>query len=107
MTAPAPTFDRAAFKRAAREQWQHHAEAWDRWAPALESWLRPVTETIIELAHVREGHAVLDVAAGAGEPAVTRRSAPEMSTSAPSPPLGAAVRSVPFKVSVSPAMRCV
>jgi SAM-dependent methyltransferase len=71
MTAPAPTFDRAAFKRAAREQWQHHAEAWDRWAPALESWLRPVTETIIELAHVREGHAVLDVAAGAGEPAVT------------------------------------
>jgi len=65
MTAPAPTFDPAAFKRAAREQWQHHAEAWDRWAPALDSWLRPVTETIIELAHVREGHAVLDVAAGA------------------------------------------
>jgi SAM-dependent methyltransferase len=71
MTAPVPTFDPAAFKRAAREQWQQSAEAWDRWGPSLEAWLRPVTETLIELARIREGDAVLDVAAGAGEPAVT------------------------------------
>ncbi|MGO9835279.1 MAG: class I SAM-dependent methyltransferase [Polyangiaceae bacterium] len=71
MTASAPTFDPAAFKRAAREQWQQHAEAWDRWAPTLESWLRPVTEALIELAGVREGASVLDVAAGAGEPTVS------------------------------------
>jgi ubiquinone/menaquinone biosynthesis C-methylase UbiE len=71
MTAPEASFDHAAFKRATREQWQQSAEAWDRWAPTLDSWLRPVTEAMIELARIQEGNAVLDVAAGAGEPAVT------------------------------------
>jgi ubiquinone/menaquinone biosynthesis C-methylase UbiE len=71
MTAPSTSFDHAAFKRASREQWQQSAEAWDRWSPAIEAWLRPVTETMIELARIEEGNAVLDVAAGAGEPTVT------------------------------------
>jgi ubiquinone/menaquinone biosynthesis C-methylase UbiE len=71
MTAPFPTFDRAAYKRTAREQWQEAAAAWDRWAPSLESWLRPVTDAMVELARIEEGASVLDVAAGAGEPAVT------------------------------------
>ncbi len=71
MTAPTPSFDHAAFKRATREQWQQSAEAWDRWTPTLESWLGPVTAAMIELAGIREGNSVLDVAAGAGEPTVT------------------------------------
>lgn len=70
-TAPAPTFDRAAYKRAAREQWKEAAAAWDRWAPSLESWLGPVTDAMVELGRIREGDSVVDVAAGAGEPAVT------------------------------------
>jgi ubiquinone/menaquinone biosynthesis C-methylase UbiE len=71
MTAPEASFDHAAFKRATREQWQQSAEAWDRWAPTLDSWLRPVTAAMIELARIQAGNVVLDVAAGAGEPTVT------------------------------------
>jgi SAM-dependent methyltransferase len=71
MTAPAPSFDHAAFKRTTREQWQQSAAAWDRWAPTIESWLAPITAAMIELARIREGNAVLDVGAGAGEPTVT------------------------------------
>jgi SAM-dependent methyltransferase len=54
-----------------RGQWQQAAEAWYRWSPTLEEWLHPVTEAMIELAGIKEGYNVLEVAAGAGEPAVT------------------------------------
>jgi len=65
MTA-ASAFDPVAFKRTTREQWQHSAEAWDRWTPILEAWLRPVTEAMIELARIREGDTVLDPFCGCG-----------------------------------------
>lgn len=66
-----PTFDPDRYKATTREQWQSAAEAWDRWMPALQSWLGPPTELMLDLAHVGPGDRILDVAAGAGEPAMT------------------------------------
>jgi SAM-dependent methyltransferase len=60
------TFDALKYKQTTREQWQTAAEAWHRWGPTLEQWLGPATEIMLDLAGVRAGSRVLDVAAGAG-----------------------------------------
>jgi ubiquinone/menaquinone biosynthesis C-methylase UbiE len=65
------TFDPARYKETTREQWQSAAEAWHRWTPAIQDWLGPATERMLDLAGVGPGSAVLDLAAGAGEPAIT------------------------------------
>jgi ubiquinone/menaquinone biosynthesis C-methylase UbiE len=66
-----PPFDPVRYKATTREQWQSAAEAWDRWTPTLQSWLGPPTELMLDLARIGPGNRVLDVAAGAGEPAMT------------------------------------
>lgn len=73
------TFDPVAYKRATREQWQAAAEPWYRWGPELERWLGEATELMLDLAGVRAGSRVLDVAAGAGGQtlAAARRVGPE------------------------------
>jgi SAM-dependent methyltransferase len=65
------TLDAAAFKETTRQQWQNAAEAWHRWGAVLHSWLGPATEVMLDLAHIGVGSQVLDVAAGAGETAIT------------------------------------
>ena len=67
----APVFDPARYKETTREQWQRAAEAWHRWNPAIQDWLGPSTDLMLDLAGVEPGGHVLDVAAGAGEPAIT------------------------------------
>jgi len=59
-------FDPVVYKTTTREQWEQTADAWHRWGPTLEAWLGPATELMLDLAGVREGSRVLDVAAGAG-----------------------------------------
>lgn len=61
-----PTFDAGAYKRTTREQWQVAAEPWYRWGPTLEDWLGEATGAMLDMAEVRAGGRVLDVAAGAG-----------------------------------------
>jgi ubiquinone/menaquinone biosynthesis C-methylase UbiE len=61
------TFDPAAYKETTREQWQAAAEAWHRWGPTLRSWLGPATLRMLDLASVKTGSRVLDIAAGAGD----------------------------------------
>lgn len=61
------TFDAARYKETTRAQWQEAADAWHRWGPTLTAWLGPATERMLDLAGVRLGDHVLDVAAGAGE----------------------------------------
>src|SRR6187455_1970519 len=67
-TIQAPVaFDPDKFRQTTRAQWESAAEAWDRWAPLLARWLGPSTEAMLDMAGVRAGSRVLDVAAGAGE----------------------------------------
>ncbi len=61
------TFDPIAYKATTRELWQSAAEAWHRWGPTFGSWLGPATELMLDMAGIRAGSRVLDVAAGAGE----------------------------------------
>jgi ubiquinone/menaquinone biosynthesis C-methylase UbiE len=60
-------FDPVKFKATTRAQWENAAEAWDRWGPLLGEWLGLATERMLDLAGVKPGSRVLDVAAGAGE----------------------------------------
>ena len=59
-------FDPAAFKATTRAQWEHAAEAWYRWEPAIEDWLGAATERMLDDVQLQAGSRVLDVAAGAG-----------------------------------------
>ena len=65
------TFDPVAFKSTTRNQWDVAAEAWYRWGPTIEAWLGAATTTMFEMAEMSPGSRVLDVAAGAGEPALS------------------------------------
>ena len=60
------TFDPQKYKTTTRAQWEDAAEAWHRWGPAIEDWLGPATEQMLDTAGVTTGSRVLDVAAGAG-----------------------------------------
>lgn len=64
-------FDPANYKSTTREQWQTAAEAWHRWHPTLQAWLGPATHQMLDMAQVKEGDHILDVAAGAGEQSIT------------------------------------
>ncbi|MBX3589276.1 MAG: class I SAM-dependent methyltransferase [Burkholderiaceae bacterium] len=66
-----PTFDAAKYKNAQREQWNKDGAAWRRWNPVLDRWYGEATRQMLDLARIRPGQRVLDVAAGAGEPAVS------------------------------------
>ncbi len=64
-------FNPVHYKSTTREQWQTAAEAWHRWHPTLKTWLGPATQLMLDMAQVKEGHRILDVAAGAGEQSIT------------------------------------
>lgn len=66
-----PSFDAAKYKNAQREQWNKDGAAWRRWTPTLERWYGEATRQMLDLARVQPGQRILDVAAGAGEPAVS------------------------------------
>ena len=74
----AKAFDPVVYKETTRRQWQDAAAAWDRWSEVLERWLGPATEVMLDLAGIRQGSRVLDVAAGAGGQsfAAARRTGP-------------------------------
>lgn len=63
-TTPA---DAEAFKFATRRQWDQAASGWNAHTAQLREWLQPATEAMLEMAGVRRGARVLDVAAGAGD----------------------------------------
>lgn len=67
----AQTFDPERFKRDERQRWEEAAAVWRRMWPMLERGAQPVSDRLIELAELRAGDIVLDVATGGGEPALT------------------------------------
>jgi SAM-dependent methyltransferase len=66
-----PSFDAAKYKNAQREQWNKDGAAWRRWNPILDRWYGEVTRQMLDLARIQPGQRILDIAAGAGEPAVS------------------------------------
>lgn len=71
MTQQQPSFDATEYKNAQREQWNKDGAAWRRWTPVLDSWYGEVTRQMLDLARIQPGQRILDIAAGAGEPAVS------------------------------------
>lgn len=58
--------DPEGFKRRVREQWDEVAARWLRWTPVMRDQVAPATQLMLDLARLRPGHHVLDVAAGNG-----------------------------------------
>ena len=71
MAEPQTSFDAAKYKDAQREQWNKDGAAWRRWNPTLDLWYGEVTRQMLDLARIQPGQHILDVATGAGEPAVS------------------------------------
>src|ERR1700730_15990754 len=63
-------FDPERYKATTRNQWDSAAQAWQAWGPTLQQWLGPATELMLDMARVKPGSHVLDVAAGAGDQSI-------------------------------------
>lgn len=61
------TMDPLVLKAGMRRQWDEAAPGWDSHTPAIRAWLSEATKTMLDMADIRPGHRVLDVAAGAGD----------------------------------------
>jgi ubiquinone/menaquinone biosynthesis C-methylase UbiE len=62
-----PVFDPERYKATTREQWDTASQAWHDWGPTLQQWLGLATELMLDMAGVKAGSRVPDVAAGAGD----------------------------------------
>lgn len=71
--------DPVDFREAQHRNWDAAAVGWKEWSAFNDSADRHISERLVELADVRSGSRVLDVAAGYGEPALTaaRKAGPE------------------------------
>jgi SAM-dependent methyltransferase len=66
MNGPA-AFNPEEFKAATKEQWNRSAQGWNDQSARIRDWLRESTEAMLNMADVRPGARVLDVAAGSGD----------------------------------------
>jgi enediyne biosynthesis protein CalE5 len=72
MTSSSPSFfNSEQFKTEQRQRWDSVAEGWKEWWKTVEVAAQKVSERIIELAEIKPGQKVLDIATGIGEPAIT------------------------------------
>lgn len=71
MSNSGQAFDSDEFKAEQRQMWDNVAAGWQAWWPTLERGAQKVSDKIVELAEIKPGDRVLDIATGIGEPAVT------------------------------------
>jgi SAM-dependent methyltransferase len=64
-------FDPAGFRDAQHKNWDSAAVGWKEWSAFAESAGAHISKRLVELAGVKPGSRVLDIAAGYGEPALT------------------------------------
>jgi enediyne biosynthesis protein CalE5 len=64
------TFDPNQFKMAQREGWDSVAEGWKEWWKPIEKGAQNLSQRLIELAEIKPGQRVLDIATGIGEPSI-------------------------------------
>jgi SAM-dependent methyltransferase len=63
-------FSSDEFKAATRILWDRHAQGWNDSTAQIRDWLRDSTDAMLEMANIKRGARVLDVAAGAGDQTV-------------------------------------
>lgn len=61
----------AEFRKGQQNQWDGVATGWRRWSELIDSSGAAISERLVELAGVKPGSRVLDVAAGYGEPSLS------------------------------------
>lgn len=66
-----PNSDDLKLKGQQKSAWDDSAAGWKRWWPTFERSAQIVNDRLVELADVRAGNRVLDIATGSGEPALT------------------------------------
>ncbi len=66
-----PTSDSSKSKASQVQSWDHAAAGWKKWWETFEQAAQSASDRLVELAQVRNGQRVLDVATGIGEPAIT------------------------------------
>jgi ubiquinone/menaquinone biosynthesis C-methylase UbiE len=59
------------YKEAERQSWNSVAPAWQKWWKTTERGTEGVSRRLVELAEIKPGYRVLDIATGIGEPALT------------------------------------
>ncbi len=64
-------FDHIQFKNDMKNSWNNVANGWKKWWAILEKGAQPASDMLIKMANLQEGHYVLDIATGIGEPAVS------------------------------------
>lgn len=67
----AQEFDSDQYKAGQQREWNAVAAGWNKWWPILEKSAGPVTQRLLDMAEVKPGDKVLDVATGIGEPALS------------------------------------
>jgi enediyne biosynthesis protein CalE5 len=65
------TLDSAGFRQGQREQWNTAATGWRKWSERIDHDTSSISARLVELAGIKPGDRVLDVAAGYGEPSLT------------------------------------
>lgn len=64
-------FDNTQFKIEQAKNWDNVAQGWQKWWKVFEKGGQKVSDKLVELADIRPGQKVLDIATGIGEPAMT------------------------------------
>jgi len=68
------TLDLKQYKEAERQKWDNVANGWQKWLRTIERGAGKFCMRLIELAEIKPGSRVLDIATGIGEPAITAAS---------------------------------
>jgi ubiquinone/menaquinone biosynthesis C-methylase UbiE len=64
-------FNSEDFKAQQRQMWNNAAVGWQDWWETIERGAQKVSDKLVELAEIKPGDKVLDIATGIGEPAIT------------------------------------
>ncbi len=67
----AKPIDAAEFRDKQRDQWDGAAAGWNKWSDFIDKHAGMVSDRLVEMAGIKEGDRVLDVACGYGEPSLT------------------------------------
>jgi enediyne biosynthesis protein CalE5 len=65
------TLDSKQYKEEQRQNWDRVANNWQKWWKTIEKGAEKVSRRLIDLAEIKAGSKVLDIATGIGEPSIT------------------------------------